>query len=55
MAQDKDYSVFVHELTEILSADGVSTSPEDLLENSRDYGQLATDPILPLAIAYPNR
>lgn len=55
MAQDKDYSVFVHELTEILSADGVSTSPEGLLENSRDYGQLATDPILPLAIAYPNR
>lgn len=55
MAVKSQIDSFLAELGPLLEAEQLVLEPEILLENSRDYGQLATQPVLPVAVAYPQR
>ncbi|WP_404289256.1 FAD-binding oxidoreductase [Glutamicibacter arilaitensis] len=44
---------FLNQLATVLSAEQLELRVEVLLENSRDFGQLVGEPIMPLAVVYP--
>ncbi|WP_431711161.1 FAD-binding oxidoreductase [Glutamicibacter uratoxydans] len=52
MSTSVQFNSFLSKLKELLGSEGLVTDREVLLSNSRDFGQLASDPILPLAVAF---
>lgn len=53
MSDNEQTWAYINELRALLGQQALVTDPEVLLANSRDFGQLATEPILPLAVAFP--